>query len=206
MNKDRFKRIILPLIIIVAGVFYILVDSFSDNDSGKKKKPVAPVVTEKTVAPSPPAQLNMQKGHDAIQIKAVIPAMDNLDSMQSPFSLLSAAGNLQLTSPLPGNGTATTSPLPKAMIPPSATSFRLPNGLNPVLPGAGSVTVPGPGTVREIVVKAILQGANNMSAILGDGKDEIIVSPGEYSDWGYISNITKNSVILNDKVIKLAEQ
>lgn len=109
--------------------------------------------------------------------KIVVKSTANISNFLSPFSQI------------PSNTSASETFIPR-QVPP------IPNGIFPSLP-SGQVISPS-----SIIVKAIFYGGDVSQniAIVAVNTDEITVKEGSNSRFGFVSSITKDSVMINNNL------
>lgn len=191
-TKITKKQLIFPCILLFCALGIYISDSiFSKNPEPNPATSLPTnnaIKTDKDKSPQKPIKVDIT----ANQIWN-----DELDKIPSPFSVLPTnMGGMRID---PSN----TPVMPAISLPPSINmnSIRFPNaGVNTT-----NLNVAVSSKPSVIIVKAILQGQGGNMAVLGNGSKELVVSKGENSDWGYVSEITDRVVVLNDKTLLLPQ-
>lgn len=176
----KYQIVIIGIVLIcciIGAVFYLKEDFFP---SPKPAKPSKPTVSS-----------NMVQYPTPIFPTPVIPSMYSYSEPPSPFASI----------PTDLNNSASNDVIP-------VPTPRLPNGganltnysLKPdTVSNFGSTGMTG-----QVEIIALIPSANNKGqAILSSGSQQVIVTEGEHSQWGLITNITAKGLTLNGNYITI---
>lgn len=196
MNITKKKQLILVLILIVAGLLLFGANMLDDRQGQEEDILPAHVkvsTPKEKIAVIENKEVPATATSEHLLTQPVI-SLNFPEDSPSPFALLNdfttntSAVNSLAAPPLAPQ-------IPNNM-PVFSTDFELPS--MPIMSGIAAASGKG------VSLKAILykHGHSNM-AILDDGISEFIVIEGKTSPVGYVSKITANTVILDDRILIL---